>query len=85
VIDTRSETFTRALRRASEEHGLQDYYQPCVRPLFNMPMTQWPLCCGSRCEPCSQILVTVAVRVCELLGIDSNALPERVVVSRAGS
>jgi hypothetical protein len=83
VIDTRSEEFTRALAQAGNEQGLQDYYLPCVRPLFNMPMSQWPLCCGSRCEPCSQTLVTVAGRVCELLGIDSNALPERVPVIRA--
>lgn len=85
VIDTRSEEFSRALAQAGDEHSLQDYYRPCVRPLFNMPMSQWPLCCGSRCEPCSQTLVSVAVRVCELLGIDSNALPQRVPVSRANS
>ena len=85
VIDTRSDEFVRALAQASEEQGMPDYYQPCVRPLFNMPMSQWPMCCGSRCEPCSQTLVAVAVRVCELLNIDSAALPERMTRSVATS
>ena len=78
VIDTKSKEFEKALKQASEEFRLQSYYRACVRPLFGMPMTQWPMCCGSRCEPCSQTLVSVAARVCELLSIDASALPERV-------
>ena len=56
-----------ALTRASEEQGLQLEYRDCVRPLLNMPTSQWPTCCGRGCEPCSETLVTVARRVRELL------------------
>ena len=74
MIDVRSTEFNAALDRAGEECGLQDYYRACVRPLLLMPVTQWPTCCGSNCEPCSQTLVAVASRVCELLGIDPQDL-----------
>jgi len=74
MIDISSAEFTTALEQASSEYGLQDYYQPCVRPLFAMPMSQWPLCCGGRCEPCAQSLITVALRMCELLQIDESQL-----------
>jgi hypothetical protein len=74
MIDSSSAEFKAALEQASSEYGLQDYYQPCVRPLFAMPMSQWPLCCGGRCEPCAQSLITVALRMCELLQIDENQL-----------
>ncbi len=67
MIDSYSKEFEAALAQASDEVGLQDYYRPCVRPLFSMPVTQWPTCCGSRCEPCAQTLVAVASRICELL------------------
>ena len=73
-LDPRSPEFNVALTQAGEECGLQDYYRDCVRPLFMMPITQWPMCCGSNCEPCSQLLVTVAMRVCELLGVDPQRL-----------
>ena len=56
-----------ALKQASEEIGLQDYYQDMVRPLLKMPRTQWPSCCGGGCEPCAQTLVAVAERVLQLL------------------
>jgi hypothetical protein len=56
-----------ALKQASEEIGLQDYYRDMVRPLLNMPRTQWPSCCGGGCEPCAQTLVAVAERVLALL------------------
>ena len=82
MIDTKSKEFDKALKQASEEFRLQSYYRACVRPLFAMPMAQWPMCCGSRCEPCSQTLVSVAARVCELLSIDASALPERVARAR---
>lgn len=55
-----------ALRQASEEHGLQDYYRDMVRPLLKMSRQQWPGCCGGGCEPCAQQLVLVADRVLEL-------------------
>jgi len=74
MVDVRSPEFNAALQQAGEECGLQDYYRDCVRPLLLMPMTQWPTCCGSNCEPCSQILVSVAARVCELLDIDPHEL-----------
>jgi hypothetical protein len=67
--------FAEALARACAEVGLADYYQPSVRPLFSMPMSQWPRCCGSSCEPCAQTLIAVAERVCALLGIDPATLP----------
>ncbi|MGC3982341.1 MAG: hypothetical protein QM808_13915 [Steroidobacteraceae bacterium] len=75
MLDCYSAEFNAALVQASDEYGLQDYYQPCVRPLFAMPMDQWPMCCGGRCEPCAQILVLVAGRMCELLGINPDTLP----------
>jgi hypothetical protein len=74
MIDSSSSEFKAALEQASSEYGLQDYYQPCVRPLLTMPMNQWPMCCGGSCEPCAQALVTVALRMCELLRIDENEL-----------
>jgi hypothetical protein len=61
--------------RACGEHGLPAYYQPSVRPLFAMPATQWPRCCGSSCEPCAETLIAVATRVCELLEVDVASLP----------
>ena len=60
-----------ALDQAGEELGLQSYYRDCVRPLFGMPRTQWPRCCGRGCEPCSVTLIAVAQRVYELLGMPS--------------
>jgi hypothetical protein len=74
MVDTRSPEFNRALIQASEECGLQSYYRDCVRPLLMMPITQWPTCCGSNCEPCAQLLVIVASRICELLAIDPHEL-----------
>lgn len=74
MIDRSSPEFKAALELASSEYGLQDYYQPCVRPLFAMPMDQWPMCCGGRCEPCAQTLINVAVRMCEILKIDADTL-----------
>lgn len=56
-----------ALQKASAEHGLQDWYRDCVRPLLRMPKTQWPPCCGGGCEPCNQTLIAVAERVQQLL------------------
>lgn len=56
-----------ALHAASEERGLQDYYRDMVRPLLRMPREQWPTCCGGGCEPCAQILVSVADRTLTLL------------------
>lgn len=64
----RTPAFEAALAQASEEAGLQEYYRDCVRPLFNMPRSQWPRCCGRGCEPCALTLIEVATRVHELLG-----------------
>jgi hypothetical protein len=55
-----------ALAQASLEHGLQEYYRDMVRPLLQMPRSQWPSCCGGGCEPCAQTLVAVAERVIAL-------------------
>ena len=74
---TQSAEFNAALARAGDEIGLADYYRDCVRPLFAMPVSQWPLCCGGGCDPCAQKLVAVATRVCELLEIDPGRLPAR--------
>jgi hypothetical protein len=76
MIDKSTPEFAAALAQASDEMGLKDYYSDCVRPLLSMPMSQWPTCCGGGCEPCSQTLVSVAVRVCQLLGVDSQKLME---------
>jgi len=57
-----------ALKVASEEIGLQEYYRDMVRPLLRMPREQWPSCCGGGCEPCAQTLVAVAERVLALMG-----------------
>jgi hypothetical protein len=74
MIDTYSPDFIAALRQAGTELGLADYYEPCVRPLFHMPMQQWPMCCGGGCAPCAQTLIAVASRVAELLQIDLQQL-----------
>ena len=74
MIDKSTPEFSAVLLRASRELGLQEYYADCVRPLLSMPTTQWPTCCGGGCEPCSQILIAVAQRVCELLYIDPTTL-----------
>jgi hypothetical protein len=63
----RTPAFEAALTQASDEFELQTYYRDCVRPLFTMPETQWPRCCGRGCEPCAQTLTAVASRVYELL------------------
>jgi hypothetical protein len=73
-IDKTAPEFAVALAQASKELGLQDYYRDCVRPLLSMPTMQWPTCCGAGCEPCSQILIAVAIRVCELLSVDPRDL-----------
>ncbi|MBB6095134.1 hypothetical protein HNQ60_004024 [Povalibacter uvarum] len=70
MISTRSTEFVAALARASEENGLEEHYRSTVRPLFAMPRSQWPGCCGGGCEPCAQTLIAVADRVCELLGVE---------------
>jgi len=75
LVDLDSPEFIIALDRAGEELGLAEYYRACVRPLFAMPTTQWPLCCAGSCEPCAQVLIAVADRVCELLRIDRQLLP----------
>ncbi len=74
TLDVYSTDFNAALRQAGAELGLADYYQPCVRPLFGMPMRQWPRCCGGRCQPCAQLLIAVAQRTGELLNIDLEQL-----------
>lgn len=74
MIDKTTPEFATALAQASKELGLQDYYKDCVRPLLSMPTTQWPSCCGGGCEPCSQTLIAVATRVCELLDVDVREL-----------
>ncbi len=60
-----------ALRRASDENGLPEYYRDLVRPIVRAPRARWPTCCGSLCDPCSTTLVRVADRTLELLGVDA--------------
>jgi hypothetical protein len=74
MVDTHSSEFRAALEQASSELGLPEYYSGCVRPLFSMPVSQWPMCCGGGCDPCAQTLISVADRVCILLGINAQAL-----------
>lgn len=57
-----------ALRRASDELGLAEWYRDCVRPLLRTGPEGWPRCCGGGCEPCNELLVRVAVRTKALLG-----------------
>lgn len=64
-------TLEEALVKASEEHGLQDYYRDCVRPLLRTGEEGWPQCCGGSCEPCAQTLVNVARRVHEMMKVGS--------------
>lgn len=59
-----------ALAAASDDFGLPSYYRDCVRPLLNMPRSQWPACCGSNCEPCAQTLINVARAVQKRMGSD---------------
>ena len=59
--------FEAALTRASNELKLAEWYRDCVRPLCNMPRTQWPRCCGRGCEPCANQLIEVAERIQALL------------------
>ena len=75
LVDLDNPKFAVALDRAGEELGLPDYYRSSVRPLFRMPATQWPMCCGGSCEPCAQTLVAVAERVCVLIGVNRERLP----------
>lgn len=62
-----AEAVAAALAQASDEHGLQEWYRVCVRPLLRMPESDWPRCCGSSCEPCSEQLKRVARRTLALL------------------
>jgi hypothetical protein len=64
----RDPAFEAALAKACDELALAEWYRDCVRPLFQMPETQWPRCCGRGCEPCAEQLVAVARRIQELLG-----------------
>lgn len=75
MLNTRTPEFNAALTQASEEIGLQDYYRSSVRPLFSMPISQWPTCCGGGCEPCAQVLIAVASRVYELSGVQPDLPP----------
>jgi len=68
MLTPRTPAFEAALEQASDEQRLPHYYRDCVRPLLNMPRTQWPRCCGRGCDPCAETLVAVADRVCGLLG-----------------
>lgn len=61
-------TLDEALTQASDEAKLASYYRDCVRPLLSNPEGRWPRCCGGGCEPCAQVLVSVAVRTLTLLG-----------------
>jgi len=57
-----------ALKQASDELGLQEWYRDCVRPLLRTGREGYPRCCGGGCEPCNQLLCNVADRALELLG-----------------
>jgi hypothetical protein len=57
-----------AIAKASDELGLQVWYREIVRPLVRMEPERWPQCCGGACEPCTQLLVSVARRAREILG-----------------
>jgi hypothetical protein len=69
------EQIDRALKQASDENFLQEYYRDLVRPLLRMTRDRWPTCCGSTCEPCSIALTRVADRTLALLGTDAP-IPE---------
>lgn len=64
----RDEPLEAALTAVSDELGLQPWYRDCVRPILRMPETQWPTCCAGNCEPCNQLLVSVAKGVLARLG-----------------
>lgn len=56
-----------AVEAASEEHGLASWYRSCALPLVTMDEARYPSCCGGDCEPCNELLVSVAIRARELL------------------
>lgn len=64
----RDDALEAALTAVSDELGLQPWYRDCVRPILRMPETQWPACCAGNCEPCNQLLVSVAKGVLARLG-----------------
>lgn len=66
-------TLDSALKQASDELGLDEWYRDCVRPLLRDGPTRYPQCCGGGCEPCNQLLVRVAERTRELLALASPA------------
>lgn len=71
------EAVSAALAKASEEDGLQEWYRDCVRPLLHMPESDWPRCCGSSCEPCSEQLKRVARRTLGLLAAAGNGASDQ--------
>ena len=73
TLSTRPLSLDDALQKASEELGLEPWYRDCVRPLFRDGPNSYPRCCGGGCEPCSQLLVNVAERTRELMGITGDA------------
>ncbi len=64
-----------AIERASDEHGLPIWYRSCVGPLLELDEARYPSCCGGGCEPCNELLVSVALRARQL--IDEAARPGR--------
>ncbi|MFO0738916.1 MAG: hypothetical protein U0270_23655 [Labilithrix sp.] len=62
-------TLDSALKQASDELGLDEWYRDCVRPLLRDGPARYPRCCGGGCEPCNQLLVRVAERTRELMAL----------------
>jgi len=61
-----------ALKQASDELGLQEWYRDCVKPILRIERAGWPRCCGGGCEPCNQLLCLVAERVLELMSNEAR-------------
>lgn len=70
---TVDDALERALTKASDEFSLDECYRDCVRPLLRIPEAQWPVCCGSNCEPCNETLKNVARRTLALLEAGGRA------------
>lgn len=74
-MKTEHERIRDAVEMASEEHGLASWYRSCAVPLVTLDPARYPSCCGGECEPCNELLVSVALRARELLRDESLSEP----------
>ncbi len=51
-----------AIEAALEENQLPGVYRRTVRELIDQPEAEWPMCCGTDCDPCVLSLQRAATR-----------------------